>query len=133
MGIMVSASEYLQGAFEVSGGHSVALLDWETINQFSEKKLADTFKPARLAYNFRFQVEGSTEELAIPEEPALLRSMMRDIRVKGPGIDTYPEQLVDEVYDEVRRTAVCKPQRYEIPLPPSHGDNPSQHGMGDAR
>jgi hypothetical protein len=118
MGIMVSASEYTEDAFKLSADHSVALLDWETINRSSEEDMVATFKPARLVYDFRFSVEGSSEQLAIPEEPAALRFMMRDIRVKGPGIDVSPEQLVEEAYGEVRRTAVCKPQRHEIPLPP---------------
>lgn len=119
MGIMVSASEYTEDAFKLSGDHPVALLDWATINRSSEEEMANTFKPAGLVYDFRFSVEGSPEDLAIPEEPAVLRFMMRELRVKGPGIDTSPEQLVDEAYDEVRRTAVCKPQRHEIRLPPS--------------
>ncbi len=117
MGIMVSASGYTEEAFKLSGDHSVVMVDQEVIDRSSEENLADVFKPARLVYDFRFAVAGSSEELAIPEEPALLRSMMRDIRVKGPGIDASPEQLVDEAYDMVRRTAVCKPQRHVIPLP----------------
>lgn len=117
MGIMASLSEYTQDAFKLSGDHSVALLDKETIDRFSEGDMADIFKPAALVYDFRFSVEGGSEELVMPEEPAVLRSMMREIRVEGPGIDTFPQQLVDEANDEVRRTAVCKPQRYEIPLP----------------
>src|ERR1051325_2970569 len=70
MGIMVSASGYTEEAFKLSHDHSVALLGWDVINQFSEDKLADTFKPARLVYDFSFSVEGSAEEMAIPEEPA---------------------------------------------------------------
>lgn len=118
IGVMASAAEYLQDAFELSRDHAVALLDWETINQASEEKLANTFILTRNVYGFRFSVEGSSDELAIPEEPAVLRFMMREIRVKGPGIDSFPEQLVNAVYDDVRRTAVCKPQKYVIPLPP---------------
>jgi hypothetical protein len=118
MGIMVCASEFTQDAFKLSASHSVALLDWEIINRSSEEEMADTFKPAGLVYDFRFSVEGRSEELALPEEPAVLRFMMRDIRIKGPGIDTFPEQLVNDANEEVRRRAVGKPQRFETPLPP---------------
>lgn len=118
IGIVVSASGYTEEALKFSRDLSVTLLSRDAISQISDDELANTFRPARLLYDFRFSVDGSSEELAIPEEPALLRSMMRDLRVNGPGVDTSPEQLVAEAYHEVRRAAVSKPQRYVTPLPP---------------
>lgn len=117
MGIVVSASGYTEEAVQISHDLSVTLLSCDAVSRFSDNELADMLIPARLLYDFRFSVDGSSEELAIPEEPALLRSMMRDLRVKGSGVYASPEQLVAEAYDEVKRAAVSKPRRHVIPLP----------------
>jgi hypothetical protein len=117
MGIVVSASGYTEEALKVSRNLSVTLLSCDVVSQFSDDELADTFRPARLLYDFKFSVDGSSEELAIPEEPALLRSMMRGLQIKGPRIDASPEQLVADAYAEVMHAAVSRPQRYVIPLP----------------
>lgn len=119
MGLMVSSSEYLQEAFELTADHSVMAIDWQTMNEASEQKLADIFRPARLVYNFRFMVTGSAEEIAIPEEPPVLRFFMREIKIKGPGIDTCPEQLIKDADSAVSQSAVGRPQRHEVALP--HG------------
>lgn len=118
MGIMASASEYLEEAIDLTGDHGVFLLDWKTISRYSEEELADSFKPARLASDFRFRLDGSGEELAIPEDPPVLRFLMREIRVEGPGVVTTPERLAHESYGEVWRGATGKPRRHEIRLPP---------------
>jgi hypothetical protein len=117
IGILVSAADYLQDAFELTAEHSVALLNLETVNEESEQKLADIFKLALHFYSFRFLVAGRSEEIAIPEEPAVLRSLMRQIQIKGPSIDTFPEQLLKDARDEVTRSAIARPQRYEMALP----------------
>jgi hypothetical protein len=93
------------------------LLDGGILDKESEKKLADTFRLVLNIHTFRFMVAGKSEELAIPEEPAVLRSFMRQIKIKGPSIDTCPEKLVEESHDEVIRSASGTPQRYEIKLP----------------
>lgn len=117
MGIMASASEYLEEAIDLTGDHGVFLLDWKTISRYSEEELADSFKPARLASDFRFRLDGSGEELAIPEDPPVLRFLMREIRVEGPGVVTTPERLAHESYGEVWHGATGKPRRHEILLP----------------
>lgn len=118
LGIMASTSDYSQDAFELTAKHSVALLSGTILNEMSERQLRDTFKLALSIYDFRFVPADGSVELGIPEEPALLRSMMRDIKLKGPGIDTVPERLVEEANEELVQTAVGKPQRYEVALPP---------------
>jgi hypothetical protein len=118
MGVLVSSSEYEPDAFKLSAEHSVALMSWNTVNSISEEKLAATFKPARLVYNFRFVPEHNAPHLAIPEEPPLLRYLMREIRIIGPRIDTCPEDLVNRHYEEAMQDAVCRPKDYVVPLPP---------------
>lgn len=117
MGVMVSSSHYEPEAFKLSAEYSVALMDWKTVNSISEDKLAATFKPARLVYNFRFVPEHNAPHFAIPEEPALLRFLMREIRIEGPGIDTCPEELVNRHYEQAMEDAVCRPKDYLVPLP----------------
>jgi hypothetical protein len=117
MGVMVSSSDYEPEAFKLSAEYSVALMDWKTVNSISEDKLAATFKPARLVYNFRFVHEHNTPQFAIPEEPAVLRFLMREIRIEGPGIDTCPEDLVNRHYEQAMQDAVCRPKDYLVPLP----------------
>lgn len=115
LGIMASSSsDYSQDAFELTAKHSVALLNGKILNEMSERQLIDTFKLALSIYDFRFVPADGSVELGIPEEPALLRSMMRDIKLKGPGVDTVPESLVQEANEELVQTAVGKPQRYEV-------------------
>src|ERR1043166_8566958 len=117
MGVMVSSSGYEEEAFNLSAAHSVALLDAATMDEMSELTLANTFKPAMMVYNFRFVAENKKEQLALPEEPPVLRFFMREIRVKGPGIDTCPEKMVNEASHDAVRKALCRPQDYEIPVP----------------
>lgn len=118
MGVMICSSDYEPEAFKLSAEHSVALMNWDTVNSISEEKLAATFKPARLVYNFHFVPEHNAPRLAIPEEPPLLRYLMREIRIVGPGIDTCPEDLVNRHYEEAMQDAVCRPKDYVVPLPP---------------
>ncbi len=118
MGVMICSSDYEPEAFKLSAEHSVALMNWNTVNSISEEKLAATFKPARLVYNFRFVPEHNAPHLVIPEEPPLLRFLMREIRIIGPGIDTCPEDLVNGHYEEAMQDAVCRPKDYVVPLPP---------------
>jgi hypothetical protein len=118
MGVMICSSDYELEAFKLSAEHSVALMDWNTVNSISEEQLAATFKPARLVYNFRFVPEHNAPDLAIPEEPPLLRVLMREIRIIGPGVDTCPEDLVNRHYQEAMQDAMCRPKDYVVPLPP---------------
>ena len=118
MGVLVSASDYDEEAFKLSADYSVVLLDWDTVNLISENKLAAIFKPERLVYNFRFIPDHNGPHLAIPEEPPLLRFLMREIRIMGPRIDTCPEELVGGYYEQAMQDAVCRPKDYVIPLPP---------------
>ncbi len=118
MGVMVSASDYDQEAFKLSAEYSVALVDWNTVDLISEDKLAAIFKPALLVYNFRFVPEHDASQLVIPEEPPLLRFLMRKIRITGPGIDICPEELVNGYYEQAKQDAVCRPKDYVVPLPP---------------
>lgn len=116
MGVMASSSGYEEEAFNLSADHSVALLDGATMDEMSELTLADTFRPAMMVYNFRFVAENK-EQLGLPEEPPVLRFFMREIRVKGPGLDTFPEKMVNEARDDAVHKALCRPQDYEIPVP----------------
>jgi hypothetical protein len=123
MGVMICSSDYELEAFKLSAEHSVALMDWNTVNSISEEQLAATFKPARLVYNFRFVPKHYGPHLAIPEEPPLLRYLMRAIRIVGPGIDTCPEELVDRHYEQAMQDAAGRPKDYVVSLPPNTIDS----------
>lgn len=117
MGIMVSTSGYEEGALKLSADLSVGLLDGTTMHEMSDVTLANTFKPAMLIYNFRFVAKDRNEQLTFPEEPPVLRFFMRETRIEGPGIETYPEEMVNAAHENVISRVLGRPQDYELPLP----------------
>ena len=117
VGILASLSECQQEAFELTGEKPVWLLTPEFIEDATEQTLTDIFSLALHVYGFRFVLPGDSGELAIPEEPEVLSFLMKETRVKGPGVDTTPESIARESHGEIARLATAKPQRYEVPLP----------------
>jgi len=114
-GLLVSSSEYLDEAFKLSAEYPVYLLESTKMHQMSDEELADTLRPSPLVYNFRFVLlDGST--VHIPEDPPVLKHLMRNIRIREGSTDTYPEAIVEEVHDELIQSARGKPQTYERTL-----------------
>jgi hypothetical protein len=79
--IMVSASGFQEGAIEVAKRHGVQLFTLKTLSSVSEDAITDAMTPVLLIYDFRFQEEGKNLELAIPEEPGVLRMSLRDKKI----------------------------------------------------
>ncbi len=116
MAVMACATGYTQEAYELTGKCRVRLLNPEVMDRTPEEKLADVFALTLHFYDFRFMQEDGRIETAIPEEPELLSYLMRELKVKGPDIDTFPEQLIDDVKAKLRSSATAAPQRHRIPL-----------------
>lgn len=101
--IMVSSSSYQKGALDVARRHNIQLLSLQTIRDVSERALANQLTPSLLIYDFRFRQEANKLDFVLPEEPGVLRYLMRDILVKGPNIEAAPEDIVEKYGDELRR------------------------------
>ena len=117
--IMVSASGFQIGAMEVAKRHGIELFSLRTLSAAAKGMVEDALMPVLWVYDFRFQIDGKNEELAIPEELAVLRMFLRDQRIVGPGIDTCPETVLDHIRSEVTRLATPTPQKFVVPFPKS--------------
>jgi hypothetical protein len=115
--IMVSASGFQNGAVEVAKKHGIQLFSLRTLSNASEGTVTDALLPILWVYDFRFQVAGKNEELAIPEEPAVLRMFLRDQKIEGPSVDTIPERILDDIRSEITRLATAKTQKFVVPFP----------------
>jgi hypothetical protein len=129
MSLLVASSGYEEDVLEAAGKQAVKLLALEDLNKMAEDDLRDLFKPVLLIHSFRFRQEEEDTVLAIPEEPGLLKVLMNEIRINGPGIDTVPEKLVNDSHDELDRAANQRPQAFSIPFP--KGTTLSHPNTGD--
>src|SRR5258708_29640870 len=74
-------------------------------------------KPAIHIYGFKFRSERLRQDIAIPEEPAVLAYMMKEMRIVGDGIDTTPEKLVEENDRNYVSMATSVPRTFSLQLP----------------
>lgn len=115
--IMVAASGFQEGAIQVAKRHGIQLFSLKTLSSAPEEAVTDSLLPVLWIYDFRFQEEGKNAELAIPEEPALLRMFLREMKIEGPGVDTNPEQVLKDVRGEVTKSATAVTQRLLVNFP----------------
>lgn len=115
--IMVSSASYQKGAIEVARRHNIQLLSLKTIKETTERALANQLTPSLMIYDFRFRQNEKKLDFALPEEPGILRYLMREILIKGPNIEAAPEDLMEEYRDELRETATTEPKRFKVEFP----------------
>jgi hypothetical protein len=115
--IMVSSSSYQKGALDVARRHNIQLLSLQTINDTSKKTLTAQLTPSLVIYDFRFRQEANQMDFALPEEPGVLRYLMRDILIEGANIEAAPEDLVEKYGDELREKATIESKRFQVEFP----------------
>jgi hypothetical protein len=115
--IMASSSGYTKEATDFATNNDIRLLALETIQGLPVELLADAFNLVLWTHTFRFIRADGSGEIGLPEEPELLSYFMREMKVEGPGVDSVPEQLVNEQYDEKARTVNTSPQLFTVTLP----------------
>jgi hypothetical protein len=115
--IMVSASGFQAGAIQVAKRHNIQLFSLKTLSNTPEDTITDTLMPVLWIYDFRFQEEGKNSEIAFPEEPGVLRMFLRDQKIEGPGVDTNPEQILEDIRDEISKSATAATQRFLVKFP----------------
>lgn len=95
----------------------IGVLLYDTLSNLKTDFWTDLFKPAMQVYGFSFRSEQLKQDIAIPEEPALLAYMMRELRIVGEAIDTTPEKLVEENEHGYASTATSVPKTVSLQLP----------------
>jgi Restriction endonuclease len=117
--IMFSASGFQSGAVEVAKAENVSLYSLTSLKELSDDELAAKFVPfVCVLYFFRFRETDSRRFIAFPEEPGVLRAMMRGTTLIFPdGVEMSPEQLLEPTRPEIKNLAKAIPQTYEIELP----------------
>jgi hypothetical protein len=104
-------------ALQMAKIKGIGLLTPDVLSQATSTFWSDLFKPGLSVYGFRFKVVGQEIETAIPEEPALLAYLMRELKVVGPEIDTTPEAIVKQNDDEFVELATSTPKTFTLELP----------------
>ncbi|PYS25085.1 MAG: hypothetical protein DMF72_02855, partial [Acidobacteria bacterium] len=115
--IMIVSSGFQSGAIEVAKRHHIQLFSLRKLSETEENSIVDALLPVLWVHRFRFEFDGGKQELAIPEEPGVLRLFLRNGRIVGPGIDTVPEKILDGITDEMDRLASAEPKRYVVQFP----------------
>lgn len=115
--IMVSSSGYQKGALVVARKHGVKLFTLKNLAAIKDSDLTGDFKEALNSYAFTFHAARERGVYIIPEEPGVLRSLMRDIRIEGPGVNTYPEEVVWKFRRQLERLATHRPQNFNVRFP----------------
>jgi hypothetical protein len=105
-------------AIQAAKIEGIGLLPYDMLTNVASGFWANLFKPVLLVYGFRFRIEQQSNEIAIPEEPALLAYMMKELRIVGTTIDTTPEHLVKENDRSCAETATGTPKTFTLELPP---------------
>jgi hypothetical protein len=95
----------------------IGLVPYDVIHRVSADYWVDIFKPALHIYGFRFSSDQLRQDLGIPEEPAILSYMMKEMRVVGDEIDTTPEKLVEAHDRNCIPSATSVPQTFSVELP----------------
>jgi len=65
----------------------IGVVPYDTVPNLKPDFWTDLFRPAMQVYGFRFRSEQLNQDIAIPEEPALLAYMMRELRIVGVSRD----------------------------------------------
>lgn len=116
--VMFSTSSFQSGSLEVAKDENVSLFSLKNPPLKSEQDLANEFLPyICLYYFFRFRIAGTNKFLATPEEPEVLRLMMRNTKIVGKGINSVPEKLIEPFRPEAKKTAKDIHQTIEIEFP----------------
>lgn len=116
--IFFSSNGFQSGAKEVAKDEKISLISINTINELSIEEISDELFPfICLFYFFRFELIDQKTFITFPEEPKVLRHMMRDTRIIGDNIDTNPEGLVEENTLLATENASNLPQTFKISLP----------------
>jgi hypothetical protein len=116
--IMVSSSGYQKGALTVARRHGVKLFTLKNLAAIKDSDLTGGAGVALNLYAFTFHAAKEKGVYIIPEEPGVLRSLMRDIRVEGPGVSTCPEELMLKFGARVQHLATHEPQTFDVRFPP---------------
>jgi len=110
LAILISLSGYTQDAMAVAIQNDIKLLTQDTVQKLSAEELSEQFSPVINIRTFRFLRAGGIGEIAIPEEPEILKFFMREVKIEGPDFQTFPERIVDEQYERLARTATRSSQ-----------------------
>ncbi|MBA3335496.1 MAG: restriction endonuclease [Acidobacteria bacterium] len=118
--VMFSTSGFQSGAKKVASDEKISLFSLLNVPQLSSDDLAKRFLPyICIFYFFRFKLLEKNSFIAIPEEPKVLRNLMRSNGIVGPEINTNPEKLVEQYKDLVKSSASEITQTFEIEFPES--------------
>lgn len=104
-------------AIQLAKIKGIVVLTLDVLSHVPKTFWPDLFKPGLSVYGFRFKVVGQQIEIAIPEEPALLAYMMRELKVVGPDIDTTPEAIVEQNDGEFVELATSTQKTFSVQLP----------------
>jgi hypothetical protein len=115
--IMVSASGYQTGTFEVAQRHGIQLLTLKTINASTQDILTAQLSPLLWVYDFRLRQEYKKHDIAFPDEPGVLRMLMRETSITGPNISTTPEEIVNNHLPQMMETATPAPKLFRVDFP----------------
>jgi hypothetical protein len=114
--ILVASSGFQSGAIEVAKKHGIQLFSLKSLAD-SQKTVADALLPVLWVYDFRFRVRGQKVELAIPEEPGVLRMFLRDMKIEGPTINTTAEEILEKARQQITRSATPVTQQFVVEFP----------------
>lgn len=117
--IIFSASGFQSGAKKVAQAEKVSLYTVAALNEFSDEELLAKFAPFVCnIFFFRFREVDPTHFSAFPEEPAVLRLMMRGTTIVFPdGTETTPETLLKAHVERIKALATESLQTYEMEFP----------------
>ena len=95
----------------------IGVLPYEVVPNLPSEYWVEIFKPVVLCYGFRFRSQQLPQDIGIPEEPALLAFMMKELRVIGDAVNTTLEQLVQDHDKACASNAISTPQTFKVQLP----------------
>jgi len=115
--IMIASSGFQSGAIDVARKHGIQLLSLKSLADDFQHRVTDALLPVLWVYDFRFEVRGQKIKLAIPEEPGILRMLLRDMRIEGPDVDTTPELVLEKARQQITRSATPVTQEFVVEFP----------------
>lgn len=104
-------------AIQAAAIEGIGLVPYDVVPNLTSEFWVEIFKPAVLFYGFKFRSEQLRQDISIPEEPALLAYMMKEMRIVSDEIDTTPEKLVEGNDRDCAPLATSVPQTFSLQLP----------------